>query len=80
VDPVRSLAAIARLVRSAHAGVVVSADGSAEPLPGLNGLTPRELGFLGRLVDGRSNREIARALVVAQRTVPPTSSTSWSNS
>src|SRR3954468_17353848 len=33
VDPVRSLATIARLVRSAHAGVVVSADGSAEPLP-----------------------------------------------
>jgi hypothetical protein len=80
VDPVRSLAAIARLVRSAHAGVVVSADGSAEPLPGLNGLPPRELEFLGRLVDGRSNREIARALVVAQRTVPPTSSTSWSSS
>jgi DNA-binding CsgD family transcriptional regulator len=139
VDPVRSLAAIARLVRSAHAGVVVSADGSAKPLPGMDGhpvlaagspalaaasaqltagrvhdsflwpvggrhapgghlritaltppadlpvhlagvvlvspaddvkgLTPRELEILGLLVDGRSNREIARTLVVAQRTV-----------
>jgi DNA-binding CsgD family transcriptional regulator len=37
VDPVRSLATTARLVRNAHAGVVVSADGSAEPLPGLDG-------------------------------------------
>ena len=35
----------------------------------LNGLTPRELEVLGLLVDGRSNREVARALVVAQRTV-----------
>jgi DNA-binding NarL/FixJ family response regulator len=136
---VRSLAGTARLVRNARAGVVVSADGSAAPLPGLDGhpvlavgsaalaaacaqlaagrvhhsflwpvggrhapgghlrvtalappadlpvhlagvvlvspagrlhgLTPRELEILGLLVDGRSNREIARALVVAQRTV-----------
>ena len=139
VDPVRSLATTVRLVRDAHAGVVVSAVGPAEPLPGmdghpvlaagspalaaacaqltagrvhrsflwpvggrhapgghlritalappadlpvhlagvvlvspahdLNGLTPRELEVLGLLVDGRSNREMARALVVAQRTV-----------
>lgn len=139
VDPGRSLATTARLVRNARAGVVVSADGSAGPLPGmdghpvltagspvlaaacaqldagrvhrsflwpvggrhapgghlrittlappadlplrlagvvlvspsgeLNGLTPRELEVLGLLVDGRANREIARALVLAQRTV-----------
>jgi DNA-binding NarL/FixJ family response regulator len=86
VDPVRSLATTARLVRNAHAGVVVSADGSAEPLPGMDGhpllaagspalaaawaqLAPGELVVLGLLVDGRSNREIACALVVALRTV-----------
>jgi DNA-binding NarL/FixJ family response regulator len=35
----------------------------------LRGLTPRELEILGFLVDGCSNGEIARRLVVAQRTV-----------
>ena len=38
-------------------------------LPDLHGLTPRELEVLWLLVDGSSNREIARALVVAPRTV-----------
>ena len=33
------------------------------------GLTPRELVVLGLLVDGRSNQEIARRLVIAPRTV-----------
>src|SRR3954463_6010992 len=37
VDPAFSLSATARIVRDAHAGVVVSADGSAEPLPGMDG-------------------------------------------
>lgn len=39
------------------------------PPPDLHGLTPRELEVLGMLVDGRSNRGVARSLVVAQRTV-----------
>jgi DNA-binding CsgD family transcriptional regulator len=35
----------------------------------VHGLTPRELEVLGFVINGCSNREIARALVVAQRTV-----------
>ena len=35
----------------------------------LRGLTPRELEVLGLVVDGRSNWQISRTLVVAERTV-----------
>ncbi|MGY1592940.1 response regulator transcription factor [Geodermatophilus sp. SYSU D00708] len=39
------------------------------PVTDLRGLTPRELEVLGLLIDGCSNQQIARALVVAPRTV-----------
>src|SRR4051812_46305674 len=39
------------------------------PVSDLRGLTPRELEVLGLLIDGCSNQQIARALVVAPRTV-----------
>ena len=138
IDPLRSLAAAARMVRGATAGAVLYCDGTIRPLPGLagdallaegspvvalarsciddgqvfasflwprggrhapdghvrvtvlagrgeapasvqgtmvlspatalRGLTPRELEVLGLLVDGCSNQQIARTLVVAPRT------------
>jgi DNA-binding NarL/FixJ family response regulator len=39
------------------------------PAGDLRGLTPRELEVLGLVIEGRANQEIARALVVASRTV-----------
>jgi len=39
------------------------------PVTALRGLTPRELEVLGLLIDGCSNQQIARALIVAPRTV-----------
>lgn len=139
IDPLRSMAAAARVVRGATAGAVLCCDSATRPLPGLDGdallaeglpvvaiarsciddgrvfasflwprggrhapeghvrvtvlaapeeasarwvgtvvlsqatdlkgLTPRELEVLGLLIDGCSNQQIARALVVAQRTV-----------
>lgn len=139
IDPLRALAASARLVGGARAGATLWRDGTARPLPGLtddtlladaspvvsvaraqladggvfasflwprgdlaapedhvrvavlgspvevtsgllgavvlappgdlHGLTPRELQVLGLVVDGRSNQQIAHALVVTPRTV-----------
>lgn len=46
------------------AGVVVLSN-----VGDVRGLTPRELEVLGLVIDGRSNDEIARALVIASRTV-----------
>jgi DNA-binding CsgD family transcriptional regulator len=47
----------------------VTAIALLSPAPDLHGLTPRELEVLGLLVEGYSNQEIARALVVTPRTV-----------
>jgi DNA-binding CsgD family transcriptional regulator len=139
IDPLRSLAVAARIVKCATAGVVLCFSGTTGPLPGLDGdalladgspvvtmarsciddgqvftsflwprggrhapgghvrvtvlaapeeasphwvgtvvlspvrdlrgLTPRELEVLGLVIDGCSNQQIARALVVAPRTV-----------
>ena len=47
---------------------VLTAVAVLSPASGLHGLTPRELEVLGLLVEGCSNQEIARTLVVAPRT------------
>ncbi|MEY9894189.1 DNA-binding NarL/FixJ family response regulator [Catenulispora sp. MAP5-51] len=77
VDP----AALAAAVRSVHAGHVLlepevatalldSGSGSgAEPGPQAPPLTAREREVLVLIAQGRSNREIARALVLAEKTV-----------
>ena len=56
--------AVAEGVPAALRGIVLMS-----PPGDLRGLTARELTILGFLVEGCSNREIARKLVVAQRTV-----------
>ncbi|MBY8887512.1 response regulator transcription factor [Streptomyces sp. PTM05] len=71
--------ALAGAIRSVHAGHVLLqpevADAllSREEAPGGTGragtLTEREREVLGLIADGRSNREIARALVLSEKTV-----------
>ena len=51
-------------VRTVLTGMVL-----LSPAGDLRGLTPRELEVLGLLIEGCTNKEIARALVVAPRTV-----------
>jgi DNA-binding NarL/FixJ family response regulator len=74
VDPV----ALADAIRSVHAGHVLlqpevaGALLSQEHPVGIgrgNALTEREREVLGLIADGRSNREIARALVLSEKTV-----------
>ncbi|WP_328462552.1 response regulator transcription factor [Streptomyces sp. NBC_00448] len=75
VDPV----ALADAIRSVHAGHVLLQPEVAgallapdQPAPGSgrgNALTEREREVLGLISDGRSNREIARALVLSEKTV-----------
>jgi DNA-binding NarL/FixJ family response regulator len=71
-----SPAALAGAIRSVHAGhVVLPPDVAAALARGdtgphrLDRLTPREREVLAELARGRSNREIARALVVSEKTV-----------
>jgi DNA-binding NarL/FixJ family response regulator len=71
VDP----QALAAAIRSVHAGhVLLHPDvarllASGEPEPFEVALTARERQVLAELARGRSNREIARSLAVAEKTV-----------
>ena len=70
-------ASLAQGIRSVHAGQTLLADdvaavlvaGGAGSSSGSSGLTEREGDVLRELAHGRSNREIARALVVSEKTV-----------
>ncbi|GAA4670551.1 response regulator transcription factor [Streptomyces chumphonensis] len=71
--------ALAGAIRSVHAGHVILepevaaallTEEATTPAPGRSsGLTDREREVLGLIADGRSNREIARALVLSEKTV-----------
>ena len=69
--------ALVRAIRSVHDGHLLLAPGAAGPLVrsaraawgGMDALTTREREVLAELAQGRSNREIARALGVAEKTV-----------
>ncbi len=69
--------ALVRAIRAVHDGHLLLAPGAAGPLVrsasatwgGIDGLTSREREVLAELAQGRSNREIARALGVAEKTV-----------
>ncbi len=71
--------ALVRAIRSVHdghlllapeaAGSLVRLAGAANAVAGLDALTSREREVLAEIAKGRSNREIARALGVAEKTV-----------
>ena len=71
--------ALVRAIRSVHdghlllapeaAGSLVRLAGAAHAVAGLDALTSREREVLAEIAKGRSNREIARALGVAEKTV-----------
>jgi DNA-binding CsgD family transcriptional regulator len=62
-------ARITALAGSEDLPAVLMGTALVSPSGNLRGLTPRELEVLGLVIGGLSNHEIARALVVAQRTV-----------
>lgn len=75
VDP-DALAGAIRSVHAGHvllqqevAGALLSADGAGSGTGRGGSLTERERQVLGLIADGRSNREIARALVLSEKTV-----------
>ncbi|MFG2682666.1 response regulator [Streptomyces sp. NPDC048392] len=75
VDP-DALAGAIRSVHAGHillqpeiAGVLLSQEGSNTGPVRAGSLTEREREVLGLIADGRSNREIARALVLSEKTV-----------
>jgi DNA-binding NarL/FixJ family response regulator len=71
--------ALVRAIRSVHdghlllapeaAGSLVRPGGGWSPAAGLDALTSREREVLAEIAKGRSNREIARALTVSEKTV-----------
>ena len=69
--------ALVRAIRSVHDGHLVLAPeaagslvrGAGLPVAGIDALTSREREVLAEIAKGRSNREIARALGVAEKTV-----------
>ncbi len=71
--------ALVHAIRSVHdghlllaaeaAGTLVRSAGGPGPEAGLDALTAREREVLAQLAEGRSNREIARALQVSEKTV-----------
>jgi DNA-binding NarL/FixJ family response regulator len=71
--------ALVRAIRSVHdghlllapeaAGTLMRAAGAAGSAAGLDALTTREREVLAQLAGGRSNREIARALQISEKTV-----------
>ncbi len=71
--------ALVRAIRSVHdghmllapeaAGSLVRNGGGWNPVNGLDALTRREREVLAEIAKGRSNREIARALTVSEKTV-----------
>ena len=71
--------ALVRALRSVHdgntllapeaAGLLLRSEASASTVRGIGALTGREREVLAQIADGRSNREIARALRVSEKTV-----------